>query len=137
MAFPIVALIAAAASDMQQRAQHGDNIAEAARAQQDRINRTRVQQLGGQPYGMMAQDFQNQLGMMDRQADQSRNNNIGALLQAYLTSSIGNSGNEKYGGDYAKQLGQNPGEGGFGAGNVMGKAQLDPWDRDPWGDAGF
>jgi hypothetical protein len=113
---------------------------QAGQATQDRINRARVQQLGGQPYGMMAQDFKNQLGAMDRQADQSRNNNIGALLQAYLKTSGPDP--EKYGDGYEssfvhqRNLQYDPTEG-IGMGDAMGKAQLDPWDKDPWGDAGF
>lgn len=137
MAFPLIALLTAGASDLQSNAEEETARLRMAADAKQRILRTRAQELGGSPYGMMAQDYENSLAEFEREAESRRNNNIGALLQAYLKSNTGSSGAESYGDPYAKQLAANPGEGGFGMGNVMGKAQLDPWDKDPWGDAGF
>lgn len=137
MAFPILALLAAAASDMGSRKDEADALASQARHNRQAIMQRRAAELGGSPYGMMAAEGKSGLDEISRHAEAGRNNNIGNMLQAYLKTADFGGGGEKYGDDYAKQLAHDPGEGGFGMGNVMGKAQLDSWDDDPWGDAGF
>jgi len=137
MAFPIIALLTAAANDANQRSAYRQQVAQEARDAPNRIMRAYASRMGGQPYGQMQAESENRLSALKTQADASRNNQIGALLQAYLSSTGEDKDPEKYGDKYAHELSRNPGEGGFGAGNVMGKAQLDPWDRDPWGDAGY
>lgn len=136
MAFPLIALITAAASDMQSNADEEAARNALGRQVRQRLLHTRAQQMGAQPYGAIESDYENSLANLRQQADASRNNNIGVLLQAYLGHSL-SGGGEKYGDDYAQKLAANPGDGGFGMGNVMGKAQLDSWDKDPWGDAGY
>lgn len=142
MAFPLIALLTAAASDAQQRSAYGSQVQKAGHDAENQILQTRARELGGSPYPMMAQSFQNSLGDMRRQADDSRNNQIGALLQAYLKSELSSAPSEKYGDPYEssftnqKNLQYDP-TGGIAMGDAVGKAQLDPWDKDPWGDAGF
>lgn len=117
MAFPLIALLTAAAGDLKSRSDYANQVQKAGNDAQNRILQTRARELGGSPYGMMAQEFESNLGDMRRQADAQRNNNIGALLQAYL----------KYG--ISK-------EGGGSIGNPDAPL-ASGWEDDPWGDAGF
>ena len=133
MPFPIVALLAAAASDAQQRSQQGDAIFQRTQGALDQIRKRRVAELGGSPYPGMVADYNNDLRQIDSQANANRNNNIGSLLQAYLKQPSAPA--EKFGDDFDSTAANLQGD--YGMGNVMGKAQLDSWDKDPWGDAGF
>lgn len=156
MAFPIMALLTAAASDMQSRQEEKNAIRAAGRQSQDQILSTRARELGGSPYAGMAQDFDNALIDIKRQASKSRNNNIGALLQAYLKkdpaghkpaprSPLGpQDPYEKFGDEYVTSFMDQPNlqynapVEGIGMGDAMGKSQMDSWDyQDPWGDAGY
>lgn len=174
MPFPILALVAAAAKDIGNR-----NDAEAAREQESRDYQARIRRHmtdllgGGNPYDRMRTDHELQMGGIDRAEDKGSNNNIGALLQAYLGSGSGAaaaatgaaaSGRDKtspfgplstlntntyQGGtldnvldDVTGRMDSNIDSGRWGDapkgfGDVMGKAHGDPWDKDPWGDAGF
>ena len=132
MAFPIMALLTAAASDSQQRADEREALMKAGHQNQQNILRQRARELGGNPYGLMAQDGNQQIDEIRRQADDARQNNIGALLQSYLKSEMSSAPaqQETIGGGTWEA-----GDGGFQHG--MGGASADPWDKDPWGDAGF
>lgn len=141
MAFPLLAVIGAALSDGQSRQAEAQAIQQAGNASLQKILRTRASELGGSPYAGMAEDHKAMLGDIERQASESRNNNIGNLLQAYLKSSP-SAPPEKFGDAYESSfvhqpnLQYNPTDG-IAMGDAMGKSQIDLWDDDPWGDAGF
>lgn len=116
MPFPLIALLTAAASDMQQRSQYGDQVQKLGHDTEQNILNARARQLGAEPYTQMAQDGQNRLEELRRGADASRNNNIGALLQAYLKQ---------------KKPTEAAGLGDADAGLAEG------WEDDPWGAGGF
>jgi hypothetical protein len=84
MAFPIVALLTAAASDLQTRQQEKEAIGTLGNRNLQEILRRRAAELGGSPYAIMAEDHKSQLSDLRRATDESRNNQIGNLLQAYL-----------------------------------------------------
>lgn len=84
MAFPIIPIVAALLSDQQSRTAEKDAIARAGTNAHQGILRRRASELGGSPYGMMAEDFSGQLNDIKAQAEAGRNNQIGNLLQAYL-----------------------------------------------------
>ena len=84
MAFPIVALLTAAASDLQNRKAKRDAINAQGQASLQAILQRRAAELGGSPYYGMAQNNRNALSAIDREADAASNNQIGNLLQAYL-----------------------------------------------------
>lgn len=83
MAFPILAVLAAVASDMQNRQAKRHAIQEAGDATRHQILATRARQLGGQPYSQMSADLSSQLSNIERQARDNSNNNIGRLIAAY------------------------------------------------------
>jgi hypothetical protein len=142
--FPLIAMIASAAlSDAQHNQERGDAHRQTYEDTLNKINRTRAQQLGAQPYSFMVNDMKNANYGIDKAANASSNNNIGAMLASYFMRGIGGGSDEKFGDDYESSflkqpnLQYNASEDGIGTGDVMGKAQTDPWDKDPWGDAGF
>jgi hypothetical protein len=181
MAFPWLALLATGASELGRISDRDKAIREQGQAIQDRIRRTRAQQLGAQPYGMMAADFEMGLDDMRRKSDEQGSNNLGLLLQSYLKSEmngppeggIGQRGDDSEEGFARRRAaraggelighpalnGQSVGVGGGGGVGVPGPAQTvdpweslgtmeqvdtlfgnsegDPWDEDPWGDAGY
>jgi len=116
VAFPIIALLAAAASDKQARA-------EEARQKQNLMTKTRLgimqrqaESEGGNPYGIEAANMRFGLNEIGENAKNSRNNNIGSLLQAYLKSDSKTP--DKSGGNPDAPLASG-------------------WKDDPWGDAGY
>lgn len=135
MAFPILALLAAAASDMGSRKDEADALASQARHNRQAIMQRRAAELGGSPYGMMAAEGKNGLDEISRRAEAGRNNNIGNMLQAYLSQPSAPDEDPGIAGGGDGRLGAGPGAGGFNVG--MGGGGPDPWDKDPWGDAGF
>lgn len=116
MAFPILALLAAGASDLQQRSDYRDQVAQEARQAPLRIMQAYASRMGGQPYSQMQADSENRLSALKTHADASRNNNIGALLQAYLA--------------------QKPDKDSTGLGNPDASL-ASGWGDDPWGAGGY
>lgn len=142
MAFPIVAVITAALQDQQSRQAEAEAIRQQGQNNLQSILRRRASELGGSPYAMMAEDGRGAIEEIRRQAEASRNNQIGNLLQAYLKG-LPSDKPEKFGESYESSfltqpnLQYNASATGIGIGDAMGKSQIDPWDEDPWGDAGF
>lgn len=166
MAFPLIALLTAAASDAQSNANEETARAQMGRNVRQRLLHTRAQQMGAQPYGAIESDYETSLGDLKRQAEASRNNNIGALLQAYLRQDPDkDKDKDKRGGgggasgmpdeaQWSQMLAERPEDPwGYGLGKevygspggIVGRLGFnngrgggnDPWDRDPWGDAGY
>ena len=142
MAFPLLAILASVLSDQQQRKAAADAKVQTAHDATSKILRTRAAELGGSPYPMMEADMRAQMSGIDREADASRNNNIGNLLARYGSDMFDSAPAEKFGDAYDSSFVHQPNlqyntDEGIRIGDSMGKAQLDPWDKDPWGDAGF
>jgi len=132
MAFPILAVLAAALSEQQSQQAKQDAIVQSGRNATQNILRTRANELGGSPYAGMAEDYRAGLGDIERQAEAGRNNNIGNLLQAYLkqspsTKNIGSSSSS------LAEAVENP----DWAGGDISPAALQPQEQlhklDPWG----
>src|SRR5262245_57117781 len=120
MAFPILAVLAAVASDMQNRQAKRHAIQGAGDATRNQILSTRGRQLGGQPYDQMSANLGSQLSSIDRQARDSSNNNIGRLIAAY-GKSFGDEPDER-------MIGENndiPTVDDLGAGNRSGLSMVD------------
>lgn len=142
MAFPLIALLGSALSDMGRQKESRDSGEQSYWDTLQKIDRTRAQQLGAQPYSFIADDYMNGVQKRHLADAEGSNNGIGSILQAYAMQGLGGGG-EKFGDDYESSflkqpnLQYNASEDGIGLGDAMGKAQVDPWDKDPWGDAGF
>lgn len=148
MAFPLIAILASAAlSDVQNSRAQGDSIQSDYANTLARINQTRAHQLGAQPYGAMVDDFRNRLQQDDIARQRSSNNNIGAMLQAYLSQSRGSNdvpqselmGQDSDAGFAARRAARAVGD--FAPNPLMSSGNLfdqtKPWMNDPWGDAGY
>lgn len=135
MAFPLLAVIGAALSEHQSRQAKDEALQRAGQQNTQNILQTHARSLGGSPYAGMNADLQRQFLDIAQQSEASRNNNIGTLLQAYLKKTPEAPVDPGIAGGGDGLLGGGPGAGGFNAG--MGGSTLDPWDKDPWGDAGF
>lgn len=159
MAFPIMALLTAAASDLQSRQAEREALRQAGDAGRQNIMRRRAAELGGSPYYSMGQDTRNALSEIEREARASRNNQIGNLLQAYLKQPSAPEERTLIGGaptiDDLPGVGSRsgigmvdsifagtpttmPSVGGLGeVDSLFGNESSKLWEDDPWGSGAF
>lgn len=142
MAFPIVAVLGALLSDQQNRKAKSDAIRQAGTANTQNILRSQARALGGSPYTGNAEDLKRSFHEISQQAEAQRNNQIGSILQAYLSQP---SNDERTIGGGIGAAGT-PTVDDIGAGSVSSDRMLNDefggestklWEDDPWGSGVF